>query len=100
MFCNVFDCVGQFTGLFCEKCVYFERTGENIKRVREQAKATNEAVQRDFERQRKYEAELQAETDRVWNEYCKQELKKKQSAAETAADEYAEYLRLKAKYEK
>lgn len=110
MCCNVeWDCVSKFTGLFCETCPHFIRTGENIELVRNRRAATLEDAQKSIERAFKYEAEMQAETDKVWNEYC---AKKKtgekqtdlneyneQNQAKKEAEEYAEYLRLKAKYE-
>ena len=54
----------------------------------------------EFEKEQKARAYYQAETDRVWNEYCEQQKKNEEKKYLSAADEYAEYLRLKDKFEK
>lgn len=86
--------------MFCETCPFFERTPENIKRVRDvreyQAKKATEKIEKEL-RARAY---YQAETDKVWNEYVEQQKKNEEKKYLSAADEYAEYLRLKDKFEK
>lgn len=100
MYCKQIDCESQITGLSCETCPFFERTPENIKSVRAakeyQLKKASEELEQ-YERGRAY---YQAETDRVWNEYCEQQKKNEEKKYLSAADEYAEYLRLKEKFEK
>ena len=100
MYCKQIDCVSQFTGMFCETCPFFDRTPENIKSVRE---ARDYQIKRDLEEIEKEQracAYYQAETDKVWNEYLEQQKKNKEKKYLSAADEYAEYLRLKEKFEK
>lgn len=100
MYCKQIDCVSQFTGMFCETCPFFDRTPENIKNVRE---ARDYQIKRDLEeieQEQRARAYYQAETDRVWNEYCEQQKKNEEKKYLSAADEYAEYLRLKEKFEK
>lgn len=94
LYCNVTTCVSQFTGLFCESCPYFERTVENIKSVRSVREDTIKKSEADIQRTMKMHEACQAETDRIWNDYCKKEKEKQKEA-----DEYAEYLRLKEKFE-
>ena len=65
--------------MFCETCPYFDRTPENIKEVR--AKQDYQ-VKRDLESinaQRKIEAHCQEETNKVWDEYCEKQRKKKRN---------------------
>lgn len=65
--------------MFCESCPYFDRTLENIKEVR--AKQDYQ-VKRDLESinvQRKIEAHCQEETNKVWDEYCEKQRKKKRN---------------------
>lgn len=100
MFCQITDCVSQFTGMFCETCPFFDRTPENIKSVRE---AQEYQLKRDLEeikKEHRARAYYKAETDKVCNKYCKQQKKNKEKKYLSAADEYAEYLRLKEKFEK
>lgn len=110
MHCNAeWNCVSEFTGLFCETCPHFIRTGMNIELVRNRRSATIEEVQKSVEHAVKYEAEMQAETDKVCNDYCTKKKAEQnqtdlneyneQNQAKKEAEEYAEYLRLKAKYE-
>lgn len=110
MHCNAeWNCVSKFTGLFCETCPHFIRTGANIELVRNRRSATIEEAQKSVESAVKYEAEMQAETDKVWNDYCSKKKAEQnqtdlneyneQNQAKKEAEEYAEYLRLKAKYE-
>lgn len=94
MRCGVTSCVSQFTGLFCESCPHFERTVENIKMVRSIRENTLKKAEADMQRRTKMMKDCQAETDRIWNDYCKKEKEKQKEA-----DEYAEYLRLKEKFE-
>ena len=94
MRCGVTTCVSQFTGLFCESCPHFERTIENIKTVRSIRENTIKKAEADMQRRTKMMEDCQAETDKIWNDYCKKEKEKQKEA-----DEYAEYLRLKAKFE-
>ena len=88
------NCISQFTGSFCETCPSFIRTGENIKEVRDMRQAQIERDMQDMQEHLAYEAKMQAETDRVWENYCEQKKNEKE------ANEYQEYLRLKEKYEK
>lgn len=100
MYCKQIDCVSQFTGMFCETCPFFDRTPENIKNVRE---ARDYQIKRDLEeieKEQRARAYYQAETDKVWNEYVEQQKKNEEKKYLSAADEYAEYLRLKEKFEK
>ena len=107
MYCSAeWNCVSKFTGLFCETCPHFIRTGANIELVRNRRLATIEEAQESAERAVKFEAEMQAETDKVWNDYCSKKKTEQnqtdlneQNQAQKEAEEYAEYLRLKAKYE-
>ena len=94
MRCGVTTCVSQFTGLFCESCPHFERTIENIKTVRSIRENTIKKAEADMQRRTKMMEDYQAETDKIWNDYCKKEKEKQKEA-----DEYAEYLRLKEKFE-
>lgn len=94
LYCGITTCVGQFTGLFCESCPHFERTVENIKLVRSVKENTIKKSEEDMQQTMKLHEECQAETDRIWNDYCKKEQEKQKEA-----DEYAEYLRLKEKFE-
>lgn len=100
MFCQLTDCVDQFTGWGCETCLFFDRTPENIKRVRDKRKYQAKKASEEFEKELKARAYYQAETDKVWNEYCEQQKKNEEKKYSSAADEYAEYLRLKDKFEK
>jgi hypothetical protein len=109
--------------MFCETCPFFDRTPENIKSVRAARDYQIKKDLEEIEKEQRARAYYQAETDRVWNEYCEQQKKneEKKYQAETnkvwneysgqqkrneekkylsAADEYAEYLRLKEKFEK
>lgn len=100
MFCQRVDCIDQFTGMSCETCLFFDRTPENIKRVRDKRKYQAKKASEEFEKELKASAYYQAETDKVWNEYCEQQKKNEEKKYSSAADEYAEYLRLKKKFEK
>ena len=65
--------------MFCESCPYFDRTPENIKEV---SAKRDYQLKRDLESinaQRKMEAYYQEETDKVWNEYCEKQRKKKRN---------------------
>lgn len=86
--------------MFCETCPFFERTPENIKNVRAAQKYQTKRDLEEIEKEQKARAYYQAETDKVWNEYCEQQKKNEEKKYQTAADEYAEYLRLKEKFEK
>jgi len=99
MYCKQIDCVSQFTGMFCETCPFFDRTPENIKSVREAREYQIKRDLEEIEQEQKACAYYQAETDRVWNEYSEQQKKNEEKKYLTAADEYAEYLRLKDKFE-
>lgn len=100
MFCKQNDCVSQFTGWFCETCPYFERTPENIKNVRASQEYQTKRDLEEIEKEQKMRDYYQKETDKVWNEYCKKQKKNEEKKYQSAADEYAEYLRLKEKYDK
>lgn len=100
MYCKQFDCISQFTGSFCETCPYFDRTPENIKNVRAAREYQTKRDLEEIEKEQKMRAYYQAETDKVWNEYCKEQKKNEEKKYQSLADEYAEYLRLKKKFEK
>lgn len=101
MYCKRFDCVSQFTGMFCETCPFFERTPENIKSVRSAQEYQIKRDLEEIEKEQKARAYYQAETDRVWNEYIlNNQRNTKKRNVNSVADEYAEYLRLKEKFEK
>lgn len=100
MYCKQTNCVSQFTGMFCETCPFFDRTPENIKSVRAAREYQIKRDLEEIEQEQKARAYYQAETDRVWNEYCEQQKKNEEKKYLSAADEYAEYLRLKEKFEK
>lgn len=97
MFCGQTNCVGQFTGWFCESCLYFDRTPENIKDVRNCKNEVNKRIDREMKAEMERDEFYRKQTDKVWNDYCNEQKKKEE--AEKEAKEYAEYLRLKAKYE-
>lgn len=78
----------------------FDRTPENIKSVRAAQEYQIKRDLEEIEKEQKARAYYQAETDRVWNEYFKQLKKHEEKKYQSAADEYAEYLRLKEKFEK
>lgn len=86
--------------MFCETCPFFDRTPENIKSVREAREYQIKRDLEEIEQEQRTRAYYQAETDRVWNEYCEQQKKNEEKKYLSAADEYAEYLRLKEKFEK
>lgn len=100
MFCQHIYCVDQFTGWGCETCPFFERTPENIKRVRDTREYQAKKASEEIEKELRACAFYQAETDRVWNEYVEQQKKNEEKKYSSVADEYAEYLRLKDKFEK
>ena len=100
MFCQHIDCVDQFTGISCETCPFFERTPENIQRVRATKEYQAKKASEELEKELRGRAYYQAETDKVWNEYVEQQKKNEEKKYLSAADEYAEYLRLKEKFEK
>ena len=100
MFCQHIECVDQFTGISCETCPFFERTPENIQRVRATKEYQAKKASEEIEKELRARAYYQAETDKVWNEYVEQQKKNKEKKYLSAADEYAEYLRLKEKFEK
>lgn len=100
MYCQSTNCVSQFTGMFCETCPFFDRTPENIKSVREAREYQIKKDLEEIEQEQRARAYYQAETDRVWNEYVEQQKKNEEKKYLSAADEYAEYLRLKEKFEK
>jgi 5'-deoxynucleotidase YfbR-like HD superfamily hydrolase len=86
--------------MFCETCPFFDRTPENIKSVRAARDYQIKKDLEEIEKEQRARAYYQAETDRVWNEYCEQQKKNEEKKYLSAADEYAEYLRLKEKFEK
>lgn len=86
--------------MFCETCQFFDRTPENIKSVRATREYQTKRDLEEIEKEQKMRAYYQAETDKVWNEYCAQQKKNEEKKYQSAADEYAEYLRLKEKFEK
>ena len=100
MYCKQIDCVSQFTGMFCETCPYFDRTPENIKSVRAAQEYQTKRDLEEIEKEQKMRDYYQAETDKVWNEYCEKQKKEQEKKYQSAAEEYAEYLRLKEKFEK
>ena len=75
MYCKQIECIGQFTGMFCESCAYFDRTIENIKSVRALRDYQTKIDLEEIEKERKMEEYYQAETDKVWNEYCEKQKK-------------------------
>lgn len=99
MYCKQHNCVSQFTGMFCETCHMFDRTPENIKSVRATREYQTKRDLEEIEKEQKMRAYYQAETDKVWNEYCTQQKKNEEKKYQSAADEYTEYLRLKEKFE-
>lgn len=86
--------------MFCETCPFFDRTPENIKSVRAAREYQIKRDLEEIEQEQRARAYYQAETDRVWNEYVEQQKKNEEKKYLSAADEYAEYLRLKEKFEK
>lgn len=88
------------TGWSCETCPFFERTPENIKSVRAVREYQTKKASEELDNEIKARAYYQAETDKVWNEYLEQQKKNEEKKFQSAADEYAEYLRLKDKFEK
>lgn len=86
--------------MFCETCPFFDRTPENIKSVRAAREYQIKRDLEEIEQEQRARAYYQAETDKVWNEYVEQQKKNEEKKYLSAADEYAEYLRLKEKFEK
>ena len=85
------------TGWSCETCPFFERTPENIKSVRAVREYQTKKASEELDNEIKARAYYQAETDK---EYLEQQKKNEEKKFQSAADEYAEYLRLKDKFEK
>lgn len=86
--------------MFCETCPFFDRTPENIKSVRAAREYQIKRDLEEIEQEQRARAYYQAETDKVWNEYVEQQKKNEEKKYLSAADKYAEYLRLKEKFEK